>query len=179
MGEIVPFKAKRIADGNSDFTAILASTYEDIKKSFIEESGGIATISTSFEEVLRARIGEKFIWDRKINPDLFRCGLYVSGLMSEMISNVPQSFYAVDYFQRGMEESDPKFFKEGADLCCTLCVAFPGRLGWKATKTDDYYQLGIQMYALYYSETKKQVAWCMSRNFREIVSIARFCFQSF
>jgi hypothetical protein len=110
-----------------------------------------------------------------INADLFRCSLYVAHLLDDMLAKNVDSYYAVDYFVRGLEEEDPGVLKDGADLCCFICILFDERHGWRMMRSGDYANMGIQLYSLCYSISKKKIAWCMSRHFNDITSVARHC----
>ncbi len=145
------------------------------KESIGEEVNGVFQMNMSFEEMLKARIGSFIIDKRLINAEIFRCSLYVSHLLDEMLSKNFDSYYAVDYFIRGLEEEDPGILKEGADLCCFICILFDQRSGWRAMRSGDYASMGIQLYSLSYSISKRKIAWCMSRNFNDITLVARQC----
>ena len=80
-----------------------------------------------------------------------------------------------DYLIRGIEEEDPGTLKEGADLCCIICIFFEERRNWRMTHAGDYVKMGIQLYSIYYAMTQKLIAGCMSRNFQDITAITRKC----
>ncbi len=177
MGKVIPFikRSKGKIQVDKDLTGLLKEIVAVGKGSVGEEVNGVFQMNMSFEDMLKARIGS-FIIDRNlINADLFRCSLYVSRLLDQMLSKNFDSYYAVDYFLRGLEEEDPGILKEGADLCCFICILFDRRNEWRMMRSGDYASMGIQLYSLSYSLSKKKIAWCMSRHFNDITSVARHC----
>jgi len=177
MGNIIPFerKGKAKMQVDKDLTGMLKEIVEVGKESIGAEINGVFQMNMSFEDMFKARIGS-FIIDKKlINADLFRCSLYVSHLLDDMLSKNVDSYYAVDYFIRGLEEEDAGILREGADLCCFLCILFDGRSGWRMMRSGDYADMGIRLYSLCYSISKRKIAWCMSRNFNDITLVARHC----
>lgn len=177
MGKMIPFKRRVGAtiQVDNDLTRILKNIVEVSKESEGTEINGIFHMNMSFGNMLKAKIGSFIIDNRLINTELFRCSLYVSNLLNEMLSKNFNSYYAVDYFIRGLEEENPMILQEGADLCCVLCILFDQRNGWRMMKSGDYARMGIQLYSLCYSISKKKIAWCMSRNFDDITLVARKC----
>ncbi|HET6515504.1 MAG TPA: hypothetical protein VFG09_10125 [Thermodesulfovibrionales bacterium] len=180
MGEVIPFvrKEKRRQTFESDFTEILKDVVEVKRKSLCSEENGIFRLAVSFEDFLKAKIGSFIIEHKLMNADLFRCGLYVSHVLTEALSRKIESCYATDYYLRGFEEDDPLIMQQGADLCCILCIFFEERRNWRMMKTGDYARMGTQLYALSYGKTKKTIAWHMSRNFDRITAITRKCVTS-
>jgi hypothetical protein len=100
-------------------------------------------------------------------------------LKREEPSKKIESYYVTDYLIRGIEEDNATLIRQGADLCCVLCVFFEERERWRMMKPGDYVNMGSRLYALYYSRTRKLIGSCMSRNFESIVSIARKCIVQF
>ncbi len=177
MGNIVPFggKGKSKATFDSDFTEMLKDVIKIKKESLITEKNGIYHLNVNFEDMLKAKIGSFIIEHRLMNADIFRCGLYVSQVIGETLSKKMESYYVSDYFIRGIDEDDPLILQQGADLCCVLCIFFEERRNWRLMRAGDYARMGIQLYSLYHSKTKRVIGWCMSRNFESIVEIARKC----
>jgi len=177
MGTVIPFRRKENGrvTFDSDFTAMLKDVVTIKRESLVTEENGIFHLNGSFEDMLKASIGSFIIEHRLMNADLFRCGLYVSQVLGETLSKQVESYYVSDYFVRGIEEDDPLILQQGADLCCVLCIFFEERRNWRLMKGGDYVRMGIQLYSLYHSRTKRVIAWCMSRNFERIIAIARKC----
>lgn len=179
MGEIVPFrrKEKKNTSLENDFTEVLKDVVEIGRESLGTEVNGVFLMNVDFENMLKAKIGSFIIEHKLINADLFRCGLYVSHLLSETLSRRIDSYYVTDYYIQGFERGDPAILQQGADLCCLLCILFEERRNWRMMKKGDYAKMGIQLYSLYYARTKRPIGWCMSRNFEPITSITRKCIE--
>lgn len=179
MGTIVPFKQreKTKTTFESDFTAMLKDVAEVKREALGAEVNGIFILNAGFENMIKAMVGSFIIDHRLMNADLFRCGLYVSHVLAEMLSKTVESYYVIDYLTRGIEEEDPLLLRQGADLCCLLCILFEGRQNWRMVKAGDYMKLGIQLYALYHAKTKRMIGWSMSKNFEAITSITKQCIE--
>jgi len=177
MGTVLPFrrreKERPLIDG--DFTDLLKDAVAVGRQTLGTEENGIFRLHVSFEDLVRAKIGSFIIKNRLMNTDLFRCGLYVSHVFSEMLSKEVGSYYITDYLIRGIEEDNTAVIREGADLCCVICVFFEERQRWRMMKPGDYIKMGIRLYSLYYSRTGRPIGSCMSRHFESIISIARTC----
>ncbi len=132
----------------------------------------------NFKELMAAKICSVLLKKKMIRTDLFQCGLYLAQMMSGMMAKIPQSYYAVDYFIKGFEDENPLIIKEGADYCAMLCIFFEGRRGWRAMKPKDYEKLGASLYFAYYDLSHKPIGWYMSKNFKEMVPIARRSIES-
>jgi len=179
MGQIVPFRGKEKikATFDGDFTEMLKDVVKIKRESLDTEENGIFHLNVNFEDMLKAKIGSFIIDHRLMNADIFRCGLYVSQVLGETLSKKIESYYVSDYFIRGIEEDDPLILLQGADLCCVLCIFFEERQNWRLMRTGDYMRIGIELYSLYHSKTKRVIGWCMSRNFESIIAIARKCIE--
>ncbi len=177
MGHVIPLpdRNKLKAAFESDFTSMLKNVAEIKRDALGAEDNSIFHLNVSFEDLFKAKIGSFIIDHRLLNADLFRCSLYVANVLGETLSKKITSFYITDYLIRGIEEEAPDILKEGADLCCIICIFFEERRNWRMTQAGDYVKMGIQLYSIYYSMTQKLIAGCMSRNFQDIIAITRKC----
>ncbi len=177
MGKIIPLRdSNRIkAAFEVDFTDMLKDVARINRGEPGTEENSIFHLNMSFEDLFKAKIGSFIIDHRLLNADMFRCGLYVAHVVGETLSKKITSFYITDYLIRGIEEEDPDILKEGADLCCIICIFFEERRNWRMTRAGDYVKMGIQLYSLYYSMTQRLIGWCMSKNFQDITAITRRC----
>jgi len=177
MGRIIPFRdvQKMKAAFEVDFTDMLKDVAEIKRELPGNEENAIFHLNVSFEDLFKAKIGSFIIDHRMLNADLFRCGLYVAHVLGETLSKKITSFYMTDYLTRGIENESPDILKEGADLCCIICIFFEERRNWRMTRAGDYVKMGIQLYSIYFSMTGRLIAGCMSRNFQDITSITRKC----
>ncbi len=181
MGHLIPLpdRHKLKAAFEGDFTSMLKNVAEIKRDALGAEDNSIFHLNVSFEDLFKAKIGTFIIDHRLLNADLFRCSLYVANVLGQTLSKKIKSFYMTDYLIQGIEEEDPDILKEGADLCCVICIFFEERRKWRMTQAGDYVKMGIQLYSIYYSMTQKLIAGCMSRNFQDITSITRKCVEDF
>ena len=177
MGKLIPLRERnRIKTTfESDFTGMLKNVAAIKRTEMGTEENNIYHLNVSFEDLFKAKIGSFIIDHKLLNADLFRCSLYVANVLGETLSKKIESFYMTDYLIRGIEEEDPDILKEGADLCCIICIFFEERRNWRMARAGDYVRMGIQLYSIYYSMTQKLIAGCMSRNFQDITAITRKC----
>jgi hypothetical protein len=176
MGKVVPFRRREIREAfETGFTDILKDAVHVKGKSLGAEVNGIYRLNVNFEDLFKANIGTFIINHRLMDADLFRSGLYVSKLVGEFLSNKGGSYYATDYFIRGIEDNDPFVLQQGGDLCCVFCIFFDERRNWRMMKEKDYMNIGIQLYSLYFAKTRRMIGLSMSRNFEKIVDITKQC----
>ena len=177
MGHVIPLpdRDRLKAAFEGDFTSMLKNVAEIKRDAPGAEDNNVFHLNVSFEDFFKAKIGSFIIDHRLLNADLFRCSLYVANVLRETLSKKITSFYITDYLIQGIEEEAPDILKEGADLCCIICIFFEERRNWRMTQAGDYVKMGIQLYSIYYAMTQKLIAGCMSRNFQDIIAITRKC----
>lgn len=181
MGKLVQFvpKSRRPPKVSCDdeLTDLIKDAVEINKQFFGREQESVFQLHGSFENMLRAKLGAIILKEKNANLNLFHCSLHVSKAMGKMISRVPESYYAVDYYQRANEENNPELLVDGGDLCYAICTFFEGRGNRprRAVTLEDYYRMGVWLFALYAGATGKSIGNCMSQNFKEIVSISQRC----
>ncbi len=182
MGEIVPFSSKsrkKTGDFNErSISDLLKQAVGLQEKVFGEVQNGVYCLRGNLGELMTAKICSILLKKKMIRTDLFQCSLYLAKMMSEMAGRVPRSYYAIDYFVQGFSEKNPLIIKEGADYCAMLCIFFEGRRGWRSMKPKDYEVLGSSLYHAYYGLTQKPIGWYMSKNFKEMMPIARRSIES-
>ena len=174
MGRIIQLFSKKqknkIKDVNRDFTELLQEAVSDLQQ--LQKEGDTEIIADP-EAYVRQKINT-FLLDEKImDPELFRCALYISAVIAKMFSTVPESYYASDYCMKGHEENDPFVILRGADFCFLLCSFFPGRGNRRMMKTKDYFHMGVQMYFSFYAMTQNVLGVCMGNNFSDMVEITQ------
>lgn len=177
MGEIVPFSLKSVGKAEdfnkNNINNLLGQAVELQGKAFGEMRKGIFCMRGNFKDLMAAKICSVLLKKKRIRTDLFHCSLYLAQMMANMVAKVPTSYYVTDYFIKGFEDENPLIIKEGADYCAMLCIFFEGRRGWRAMKPRDYEVLGSSLYHAYYDMTQKPIGWYMSKNFKEMIPIAR------
>ena len=182
MRKIIPFVPKSRREPKVSFddelTDLLKDAVEINKQFFGREHEGVFQLHGSFQNLFRAKIGAVILKEKKAaDLGLFYCSLHVSKAMEKMLSRVPKSYYAVDYYTWANDENNPQFLMEGADLCYAICTFFEGRGNRprRSTTLEDYFRMGSWLYGLYFGVTRKSIGNHMSRNLKEIVAISQKC----
>lgn len=92
------------------------------KLSFSQNELGVIE-EGQLKSVFESKITQE-IFDRKlIGSDVFLCGIYVSNLLAELASSMPESWWAIDY----ATSDDSATLKKGGDACFIPCGVFPER----------------------------------------------------
>jgi len=184
MGEIIQFVPKSQRPSKVSFDDELTDLIKDavkINKQFFGcEQNGVFHLHESFENMIRAKMGAIILKEENVNFDLFRCSSYASRVMGKMLSRVPDSYYAVDYYIRANNENNPLLLRDGADLCYAICTFFEGRGNRprRATTLEDYFRMGEWLYSIYSGTTRESIGRCMSQNLKEIVAISQRCIKT-
>lgn len=175
MGRVIPIFSKNKAPLNADEISedsnqLLKIILENAKK---KESSDEISIVTDPQEFVLTEISSFLIKNKMISPELFRCTLYVSKVVADYSTSIPESYYASDYFLKGIEENDPGSIKRGADFCFLLCTFFPERGERRVMKAESYLHMGRMMYFSLYGMTQKTIGLSMGNNFTTMVDVAR------
>lgn len=170
MGEIVPFRKKSRAE---DLNSLLKEVVEVGKKDFLLAlENGLVSLNGNFEDLLKSRMGNVILSER-LKPDILRCALYVSRMMAEAVSSVPESYYGLDYLEKFEKDGSLNDLKKGADLCCFVSIFFDAREKRRAMRKGDFSRMGIFLYSLHYLKSGRPIFWLMSRNYEKTVMIAK------
>jgi len=156
-------------------TDLLKDAVVIAKKSYGEISNEIFQPSQSIENLFKIKINSMLLESGQINAELFNCGSYIARIINQFQKEVPESYYAVDYFVRGVNDDNPLVLQKGADLCFIICVFFEQRKKWRKMGEDYYPNLGKQLYYMFYDKTKKTIGLHMRYNFKTIAEITRDC----
>lgn len=125
------------------------------------------------EVYVRRRINSFLMRERVMDPDLFRCALYISAVVAKSFSSVPESYHVSDYFVKGHTNNDPVTILRGADLCFLLCSFFPKRCERRSMRLRDYMHMGTQMYLSFYAMSSNSLGLCIGNNFSDMVEITQ------
>ncbi len=157
----------------NEFTLLLERASRSKKEIFKEEKGFII-LKNEFENFFASQMNSFLINEKKIAEDIFLCVLYVSSLIKKRLSNQYSFDYIIDYFLKGFEKENPLFFQEGGDFCYFICVFFPEL--FEKRGLDDYgFDMGRFLYYQFYLMSEQEIAYHMSRNFKEMVEIGQKC----
>ncbi len=182
MGNLIRFPLERSGKNNitkeygNNLTILLKDAVHLAEISAGEEVNGIFRMKIDFQNLLNKKIMEFFLKNNLCGAsDLFKCSLYVSKIVSDNVVQKFKSYYAVDFLEEGMRKGNPWTFKQGADLCFILCAFFNSRKNWREMKENDYAEMGRRFYLLFYNGTKKEIGWHMSKRYKEMVMVTRYC----
>jgi len=175
MGNVIPILSKKEAlprteEISEDPNQLLKVILENAKKK--KESKKINIITNPKDFVL-AEMSSFLIKNKMTNHELFRCTLYVAEIVSNYFTNIPESYYACDYFTKGIEENNPESVRKGADFCFLLCTFFPERGNRRVMKVESYFKMGRMMYFSLYGMTQKTIGLSMGNNFSTMVDVAK------
>ncbi|MEF3692349.1 MAG: hypothetical protein V3574_04835 [Candidatus Moraniibacteriota bacterium] len=175
MGKLISIFSKREDFFNpdkisDDFTQLLKIVSENAQK---KKTPSDINIVINPKEFVLSEMSSFLVKNKMIDPDIFRCTLYVSGVVSCYFKNIPESYYASDYFLKGIEENNPESVRRGADFCFLLCTFFPERGNRRMMKTEDYLKMGKMMYFYFYDITRKTIGLSMGNNFVTMVEVAK------
>ncbi|HPN96281.1 MAG TPA: hypothetical protein PLK35_00795 [Candidatus Moranbacteria bacterium] len=172
MGKIIDFfgaKAAKLKRGEGDDLNDLLRHAVTICQEKIEMTNGI---ETDFQKKLERDINQKIIDIKMVSSGSFLCGLYVSQLFTKFLSSSPESWFAIDYLQKGLKADSASVFKEGGDFCFFVSSVFLE----KAKQMGNYYQdMGIGFYYDFYVRTNKEIGYHMSQNFILMSELTRSC----
>ncbi len=172
MARTIIFSSKRNEiSTEDDFTKLLKIAVKD-KKKYLKRG---KTVKNKQELAERCRIAMNsfLLQEGYIEVDLFRCVIHVSNIIAKASNQVPESFYSVDYYIKGIKEGSLTSFCEGGDMCFLVCAFFPEYANRRCMTVRDYEHMGRQLYYKYYQDSKKLLGLCMGNNFKEMIFLAQ------
>jgi hypothetical protein len=174
MSKVIGFMdaRKRFLDQQS-FNDLLGNAQQIGKLSLGIMEEGVFRLGVDAKTYFVASINSILLNERHIDAELFRCALYIGGVFEELLHSVPDCYFICDYYLKGFERKDPFYLQKGADLCWAISVFFRDFANRRCMREEDYLQMGIALYYAYYLQTNKYIGWCMSNNFKSIVTITR------
>jgi len=139
MADIISFekaKEKRASSETSDLNDLMkrASLICKERLDFPQDELGVIK-EGQLKNVFEGKITQEIFSRKLIGSDVFLCGIYVSNLLAELASNIPESWWAIDYAAK----NDSSALKKGGDTCFILCGIFPER-GNQRLMDISYYQ---------------------------------------
>ena len=127
------------------------------------------------KSIFEGKITQEIFTRKLIGSDVFLCGIYVSNLLAELVSNAPESWWAIDY----ATSDDSLTLKRGGDACFLLCGVFSERGNHRLMDTDYYQKMGRGLYYRFYSLAKKEIGYHMSHQFETMVTVVQSCIRNF
>lgn len=173
MAKIIDFKRARermAGTAPDDLTTLMKQASLLLKKS-----------DDDHDTIKEGRPGHVFegvimreIFSRKlVGSDVLLCGIYVAKLMEELVSDVPKSWWAIDYVS-----DDPLSLKSGGDVCFILCSVFQERCDHRMMNYKYYKNMGISFYYKFYRRAEKEIGYYMSNQFQTMTSVVQSCIKS-
>ncbi|MDX9913267.1 MAG: hypothetical protein RBS77_01675 [Candidatus Moranbacteria bacterium] len=173
MGKVIPFSKKEDFNAgciSEDFNQLLQTI---IRSASVKKESNKIEIVKNPEEFIQGEISSFLMEKKLIDPELFRCTLYVSKVVSNYFSTIPESYYASDYYLDGIDENNPETIKRGADFCFLLCTFFPERGTHRVMKLGNYFKMGRVMYFSFYEMTRRTIGLSMGNKFADMVKIVK------
>ena len=149
-----------------------------LRKKSLKLKGEINLIDQKdFKTFLEGKIFDLLIRKKNIGSEFFLCGNYIAILLTEILSKIPETWFAIDYIINSNNTNNPKFLKEGANVCFLICTLFKKRSSIRCMKYDDYREMGKGMYYQFYSQTGKEIGFHMSIRYEIMVEITNKCLE--
>ena len=179
MNKIINFdeaKKAKLDPENMGLDDFLNKTHLLIKKKNKNREELVEVNEKELEEEFRSLILEELIKNKMLNTGLFKCGLYVSKLLSYTVKNIPESWYVVDYLEKNLD--DKKRLGKAADMCFLICSVFQERGNKRCMRLKDYQNMGTTIYFMLYSLSGKEIAFEMSENFKTMADLTSRSFKN-
>ncbi|MDD5291014.1 MAG: hypothetical protein PHZ04_02750 [Patescibacteria group bacterium] len=180
MGDIINFdEARQRAIEQMDLSGLIARAV-DLREDFVEEIGnGMLVVNEQKLEIIFERVISDILLTRRLfAPGFFICGRYIAVLLRKISFSVPESWFAVDYFIKGIEEGNPILIKQGADICFLFCSVFPERSNHRNMTPEAYKQIGAGLYYSFFLNTGGDIGRFMARGFDIMADVTRQCLLS-
>lgn len=179
MADIISFqkaKEKRKTPENTELSELLKQAYLACseKSNWLQDKLNVVN-NGDLKSIFESKINQEIFTKKLISSDVFLCGMYVSNLLGEFMSNSVKSWWAVDY----AASDDPLVFKKGADVCFIICGVFPGRGNHRMMKVAYYQEMGESYYYHFYTLAKKEIGYHMSNKFELMTRVVKSCIQNF
>jgi lipid-binding SYLF domain-containing protein len=170
MAKVIRFPKTDPNKAPENLNEALARASSLFKEDLPELKEGLTLVNPEkMRRIIEALIIKVLMQNQMIEVGYFLCGNYVSGLLSDLSSNVPESWFAIDFYAKGSAEG----IRRGANLCFLLCALFPGRTNIRAMSFHDYEDLGRGLYLRFYSSTGAEIGYLMGKNFSQMIVVAR------
>lgn len=169
------FKTKKTNSGEADLNELLQQASILCKEKVTPSDGVDVVGSGQMKSVFERRISQEIFSRRLISRDVFLCGIYISNILTDLILNDPESWWAIDY----AFSENPLDLKRGGDMCFIICGIFPQRGNRRAMNVTYYQEMGENFYHHFYGKSKKEIGSHMSNNFRTMTEVVQSCIRDF
>ncbi len=168
MAKIIRFPKSNLNKGPENLDEALARASFLFKEDLPELKERFMVVSSGkMRQILETLILKVLMQNKMIEVSYFLCGNYISEVLTSLGSNVPESWFAIDFYTKGNAEA----MKQGANLCFILCSLFPKRTNFRTMNFHDYQDMGQGLYLRFYYSTGAEIGYLMSRLFPQMVAV--------
>jgi len=180
MADIITFdEARQRVTEKMNLSELIARAVDLIGDRAEEESDDLLVADEQRLEIIFERTISGILLRRKLlDPGFFICSRYIAVLLKRVSSSVPESWYAVDYFTKGIREERPELIRQGADICFLFCSVFLERSSHRNMNFGSYSKMGAGLYYNFYLSTGRDIGCFMARKFDIMTEVTRQCFMS-
>ncbi|MDD2935384.1 MAG: hypothetical protein PHX25_02830 [Candidatus Pacebacteria bacterium] len=176
MAKIISFESfKKQAEKD------VSNTFEELlrKATLLKKMSANKALIKDFDGLKKAfeiQLNTFLLEKQLVGVDVFMCASYISSILCQFGSKIPESWYMTDYLVKDQENGgDGNALKEGADTCFILCSLYPERCNRRIMEKTDYILMGSSMYGAYYSKTGKEVIYHMAKRFELMSQVTAEC----
>lgn len=162
-----------VNDLSKDLTQLLREAHANKGASL-----GERVAPTDFKQFVSGRIGGILLDQKLIDPSFFLCGLYIAELLTDTMHTQPESWYAIDFRQKGNDTNDRFAFKNGGDMCFLIAAVFPERGHFRLMTPEYYEKMGIGFYYEFYYRGGSEIGYHMGSRFKTMADITQSCLTS-
>jgi hypothetical protein len=171
--EICVFSDCRSESFQGELDDFLKESIETARKVAGRYQGGIYVTKATLEEILTTKFNEILMKEGIVEEELFLCERYLAQVLGKMATEVPKSYYPVDYFLEGIERSSSEAFRKGGDVCSAVCILFRDFGNHRSMKIDDFFRMGGFLYRQHFVYSGRPIGLMMSRNFKNAIAVAQ------
>lgn len=148
-----------------------------LKKFFPKLNSTVAVMDIKkFKLLLLNKISELLIKNKYLEKEFFICGNYISTLIINTTTDIPESWFAIDFIFKTLKTKSPFYTQKGADICFLICAIFRERGNIRSMKISDYQKMGMGLYRQFYFQTNKEIGLYMSNFYGEMADVTNECF---
>ena len=172
MAKIIEFSERKKAHKPLDLNSLLKMAV-DLKAELTKTREDYTV--PDFKKLISANISGILLKNHMVDVDFFLCGLHIADLLAELVTNIPETWFAVDYALLGHKLGNPNITLQGAKICFLICSVFKKRAGVRAMTLSGYKELGAGLYYHFYLQTDKIIGYHMAKQFNPMANITMEC----
>ena len=125
--------------------------------------------------IFEGKISKEIFAKNLVSSGVLLCGIYAAKLMEELMTDAPESWWAIDYAFSEKAE----ILKKGGDACFIICGIFPKRANRRLMDREYYQKFGISLYHRFYGATNKEIGYHMANNFSIMSEVVNSVMKNF